>query len=77
MLNQHPSEVLPVARELLRPLDDLGQNALDVLGKMGAAACPAIPEIKAALYSPSVGVRDRAGRLLRKLAPEEMPPIIE
>jgi hypothetical protein len=49
----------------------------DVLEKMGDAARPALPEIKAALHSPSWAVRDWAGRLLRKLAPEQMPAIID
>jgi hypothetical protein len=78
MLNQNPSEVLPAARELLRTLrDEKDQSALNVLEKMGDAARPAIPEIKAALHSLSTDVRDHAGRLLRKLAPEEMPPIVQ
>jgi len=52
-------------------------DSLNVLEKMGDAARPALPEIKAALQSPFSGVRDRAGLLLRKLAPQEMPPIID
>jgi len=77
-LRQDVGQVLPAARELLKATDDNTlQSALNVLEKMGDAARPSIPELKPLLSSKHWGVRDRAGRLLRGLSPEDMPPIIE
>jgi HEAT repeat protein len=42
---------------------------------MGQEARPAIPALKAALWHKDRFVRERAGKALRKIAPDEMPPI--
>jgi HEAT repeat protein len=69
--------ILPVARELLSSPQE-AQSALNALEQMDtAAARTTISELKRLLNSRDSGVRDRAGRLLRKIAPEEMPPIID
>jgi hypothetical protein len=49
--------------------------APQLLAKMGAAARPAIPALKNALWSQNDTKRDLAGRALQKIAPEELPPI--
>ena len=53
----------------------LGQDAAQVLEKMGPAARPAVPALQAALWHKDRYVREYAGKALRKIAPEEMPPI--
>jgi hypothetical protein len=70
--------LLPVARALLvESSKDDAQSALNALEMMGEAARPAVPDLKPLLNSEHWGTRERAGRLLRKLAPAEMPPIID
>lgn len=78
LLHEDPAEVLGVTRELLKTTDDHTlQAALNLLEKMNGAALAAIPELKPLLKSKHWAVRDRAGRLLHKLSPTEMPPIID
>jgi hypothetical protein len=50
-----------------------GQNAGQIAEKMGTNALPALPAIKAALWHKDRFVRERAGTLILKLAPEELP----
>lgn len=54
----------------------LGEDAADVLEEMGAAARPAVPALQAALWHKDRFVREYAGKALRKIAPDEMPPIL-
>ena len=54
----------------------LGQDAAQVLEKMGPAARPAVPALQAALWHKDRYVREYAGKALRKIAPDEMPPIL-
>jgi len=68
--------LLSLAIEGLKsPQSHIGQSAAQYLGEMGAGARPAIPALKAALWHKDKFVRQRAGKVLRKLAPEEMPLI--
>ena len=53
----------------------IGQDAAQVLEKMGPAARPAVPALQTALWHQDRYVREYAGKALRKIAPEEMPPI--
>ncbi len=77
-IREDADRLVPVARDLLKADDDdTLQSALNALENMGDAASPAVPELKPLLVSKSWGVRDRAGRLLRKLSPGDMPPIVE
>jgi len=50
-----------------------GQMAAQIADRMGEAALPALPAFKAALWHKDVFVRHWAGRLVLKLAPEELP----
>jgi hypothetical protein len=70
-------EILPLLIEGLKAKESfIGQMAADQLAEMGPeAARPAIPALKAALWHEDMHVHDHAGKALRKLAPEEMPPI--
>ena len=68
--------LLSLAIEGLKaPQSHIGQSAAQYLGEMGVGARPAIPALKAALWHKDKFVRQRAGKVLRKLAPEEMPLI--
>jgi HEAT repeat protein len=53
----------------------IGQDAAQVLEKMGPAAQPDFPALQAALWHKDRFVREYAGKALRKIAPEKMPPI--
>lgn len=78
LLHGDSAQVLPVTRELLKATeDDILQSALNVLERMNEASRPAVPELKPLLTSKHWAVRDRAGRLLHRLSPSDMPPIIE
>ena len=66
--------LLPTCIEgLKRPDDNIAQTSVGFLGEMGDRARPAIPALKAALWHPDLFVRDDAGKVLRKIAPEELP----
>jgi len=66
--------VLPILLEALNSNDDFAcQVAPQVLAKMGSDARPAAAALKAALWNP-LG-REQCARALRKIAPEELPPI--
>jgi hypothetical protein len=55
---------------------DLSQTALKSVELMGERARPLIPELKRCIAeSKNSGARDWAGRILRRIAPGEMPPI--
>ncbi len=54
---------------------DVGEIAASFLDEMGPAARPAIPALKAALWSQHRYVRESAGRILRKIAPNELPEV--
>jgi len=70
------NDVLPLCVEgLASPESFIGQNASQVLEKMGSKARPDVPALQAALWHPDRYTRERAGKALRKIAPGEMPPI--
>jgi hypothetical protein len=54
---------------------DVGEIAASFLDEMGLAARTAIPALKAALWSQHRYVRESAGRILRKIAPNELPEV--
>jgi HEAT repeat protein len=62
-----------IEEALKLPQSFVGQSATHLADIMGPAAQPAIPALKAALWHKDRYVRDGAGRVLRKLAPDEMP----
>jgi HEAT repeat protein len=69
-------EVLLVLQEGLNAEDRFTfYSAIQYVGEMGTTARPAIPALKAMLWHKEYGVRSSAGKTLRKLAPDEMPPI--
>ena len=71
-----PAVVLPLCIEgLAAPESHVGQIAASTLADMGPEGRPAIPALKAALWHNDRYVRERAGKALRKIAPEEMPAI--
>jgi HEAT repeat protein len=77
-LHQDPSEILPATRQLLASSEDHTiQAGINVLEMMGDAGRPAFPEVQRLLTSRNWVVRDRAGHLLRRLSPADMPPIID
>ena len=77
-LHKNPDEVLPTSIDLLKQSDDNTlQSTLKLLEVMGDAARPTVPQLKRLLTSEHWAVRERAGRLLHRIAPEEMPPIID
>jgi RNA polymerase sigma factor (sigma-70 family) len=51
------------------------QLAPQLLARLGDQARPAIPALKAALWRQGTFSRSAAGNALRKIAPEELPPI--
>ena len=55
------------------PESYLGQVAGQIADQMGAAAMPCLPAFKAALWHQDRFVREWAGRLVCKLAPEALP----
>jgi RNA polymerase sigma factor (sigma-70 family) len=68
--------MLSVLEEGLKSEDDYaGQVAAGILDDMGPAARPAIPALKAALWNQHRFVRERAGKILRKIAPGELPEV--
>ena len=70
------NDAIPLCIEgLASPESFIGQDAAEMLEKMGQQARPAIPALKAALWHKDRFVREDAGKALRKIAPEEMPPI--
>lgn len=50
-----------------------GQSAGQIAEKMGSAALPPLPAFKEALWHQDVFVRQQAGKLVLKLAREEIP----
>jgi RNA polymerase sigma factor (sigma-70 family) len=52
---------------------NLGVQAIQIADEIGDAALPAVPALKAALWHRDGFVRRWAGRLLLKLAPQEIP----
>jgi hypothetical protein len=70
------NDVIPLCIEGLESSESyIGQNAANSLEKMGGQARASVPALKAALWHPDRYVRERAGKALRKIAPDEMPPI--
>jgi hypothetical protein len=55
----------------------LAPELMDELAELGPASRPSAPELKNALSHAVGEIRIAAGRALRKIAPEEMPPIRE
>ena len=53
----------------------IGQDAAQVLEAMGQGARPDIPALQSTLWHKDRYVREYAGKALRKIAPEGMPPI--
>jgi hypothetical protein len=58
---------------LKSPESNIGQTAAQLADQIGDAALPAVPAFKAALWHRDVFVRDHAGLLMLKLAPQELP----
>jgi HEAT repeat protein len=70
------NNVVPLCIEgLAAPESYLGLSGANTLGDLGSKARTAVPALKAALWHKDRFVRERAGKALRKIAPEEMPPI--
>jgi len=55
------------------PQSHIGQGAGQIAEAMGEAALPSLPALKAALWHKDRFVRQRAGMLILKLAPQELP----
>jgi hypothetical protein len=55
------------------PESYIGQSAGNLATEMGNAALPCVPAFKVALWHPDQFVRASAGRLILKLAPQEVP----
>jgi HEAT repeat protein len=53
------------------------QSAIQIVREMGKEGLPAVPALKLAMHHRNQFVRKQAGQALRKIAPEEMPPIRE
>ena len=62
-----------IAEGLRAEESNLGLDAGRIAEEMGAAALPALPALKAALWHRDRFVRQYAGRLLLKLAPQALP----
>ena len=62
-----------IAEGFRAPESFIGQTAGQIAEKMGDAALPAVPAFRAALWHRDQFVRDCAGRLILKLAPQELP----
>ena len=62
-----------IAEAFRAPESFIGQDAGQIAGEMGTAALPAVPAFKAALWHRDQFVREYAGRLILKLAPQELP----
>ncbi|HXP60876.1 MAG TPA: HEAT repeat domain-containing protein, partial [Dongiaceae bacterium] len=62
-----------IAEGLRAPEPFTGQIAGQIAEQMGDAALPALPAFKAALWHRDPGVREYAGCLILKLAPQELP----
>jgi len=70
------NDVLRLCMEgLAAPESHIGQNANSTLGEMGPEARTAIPALKRALWHSDRFCSTWSGRTLRKIAPEELPPI--
>lgn len=70
-------KVLPALRKGLLQDGQHAQTAMNVVERMGEYATILAPELKQCLQAKERGARDWAARVLRKVAPEEMPPIEE
>lgn len=72
----NPTNLLHLAVEGLKSQDSMiGQASSYLLAKMGNDAHPAAPALKEALWGQDSFVRLKAGEALRKIAPEELPPV--
>lgn len=72
----NPTNLVRMAIEGLGSSDYISwQNAAGRLAGLGQAARPAVPVLKKALWSGESIIRERAGELLREIAPEELPSI--
>jgi RNA polymerase sigma factor (sigma-70 family) len=68
--------LFPLFLEGLKSPDSvIGQEAAGFLGNLGDHALPAVPALKAALWHKDQYVRQSAGLALRKIAPQELPPV--
>lgn len=72
-----PEPLIPLLRKGLLAEGDVPQTALNSVELMGERARPLIPELKRCIAeSKNSGSRDWAGRILRRIAPEAMPPML-
>jgi RNA polymerase sigma factor (sigma-70 family) len=62
-----------IAEAFGAPESFIGQDAGQIAERMGGAALPAVPAFKAALWHRDRFVREYAGRLMLKLAPQDLP----
>ncbi len=62
-----------IAEAVKAPESFIGQSACQIAEELGVAALPALPAFKVALWHKDRFVRERAGMLVIKLAPEEIP----
>jgi RNA polymerase sigma factor (sigma-70 family) len=70
------NDVLPLCIEgLAAEQSIMGQDAASILDDLGQESRPDVSALKAALWQKDRYVRERAGKTLREIAPEEMPPI--
>ncbi len=73
------TNLLKLAIEGLKSTDNgqmTSQLAPELLAQLGDQARPAVPALKEALWRQGTFARAAAGKALRKVAPEELPPIL-
>jgi HEAT repeat protein len=69
---------LPVLRQALETVKDAQtQHPLHHVAELGAAAKPVSPQIQSLLTNEDRIIRNLAGKALRRIAPELLPPINE
>ena len=67
--------VLPVLRETLATVkDNQSQPPLNYAAELGSVAKPFVPQIQALMTNHDASIRQQAGKALRRIAPESLPP---